>query len=1020
LPAKTLILTVFTALVLFITQAVNSQNLIPRFEHLGVNDGMPHSSVYSITQDKKGYMWFGTPDGLCRYDGSELRGFKYKSENANNVINNFVRGKIFADNEGNIWYSNESGIYKWDVYTENIVKVRAFTKAEFENVSFLPVALDSTGSLWLFNVVKGIFEFNIYSGSLHQYPFPVPTNTTTLLFTYNTVDNAGNIWVRLVSKNDPYLTFNKYTHVYSVHLKGDPPHAIFFSDKYIVKAFDDRLVYNDLQTGKSHTVPKMINDRKVSFYSQDGVRDNYGRLWMTARGNGLFYYDEQNNRFQKYHHNNSKIKSLPFDLTTCLYIDRSQNLWIGLDGGGVAKLDLKQPRFNLFPLSEGDYPVLNDYFTKCFYEDAKERIWFGSQTNGLNILDPKTEILLNYHYEKDNPASLPGNMVAGILKDRDGNMWIGSSGGISLFDEKSGTFKTIALHKFLKLYPDLNIFVYKMIQLKNGDLLAATMQGLVKVSRRRNGEYEGTHFSDNPFSATLTTDVVEMPDGIIYATIPGFGLYKLKPGIRGYEMSSALLNGIDLRSVRIDEKNAAWLWVSTGIGLIHLNTATEKYKLWNEKDGLANSYVYGSLEDVDGNRWISTNGGLSYLNTKTGRAENYSYLDGLQSNEFNTQAFYKSTSGNFYFGGIRGFNWFKPGYISKEVIKPVAAINRIEINGAVFQKDAGFLTNHTITLPHDKNGVNFTFAALDYTRPEANKVQYMLEGWDPNPVITKNKNARYTNLTPGNYTLKLKVSNADGIWSTEEQVIIFIQSPFWKRIWFITTMALLLLLTIVLITYNISQLKAKRRLRLLEKQVAVNAERNRISADMHDEIGSGITHIALLSELIQTQFKDATELKKDIKVIATSARRLVQTISEIIWALNPQNDTLENLLAYTREQSQQIFESLDVRFTICFPETVPYCKLSNAERRNLYLVTREALNNAMKHSGATDIYLKLLITEDKFCFTVTDNGSWIITKSVKAGHNGLSNMKKRMDDIGGGIEWIQLEEGTSVNYSLPL
>ena len=195
-------------------------------------------------------------------------------------------------------------------------------------------------------------------------------------------------------------------------------------------------------------------------------------------------------------------------------------------------------------------------------------------------------------------------------------------------------------------------------------------------------------------------------------------------------------------------------------------------------------------------------------------------------------------------------------------------------------------------------------------------------------------------------------------------------------------------------------------------------ERSRISSDMHDEIGSGITHIALLSELIQTQQKEVPGLKKDINVIATSARKLVQTMSEIIWAMNPQNDTLENLLAYIREQSHQYFESMDMHFEIYFPDAVPDIKLSNEQRRNLYLVTREALNNAMKHSGATCIQLKLQIKKKTCCFSVTDNGKGINEKINKPGSNGLINMKKRMEDIEGCIEWLSLERGTTVKYCL--
>ena len=575
------------------------------------------------------------------------------------------------------------------------------------------------------------------------------------------------------------------------------------------------------------------------------------------------------------------------------------------------------------------------------------------------------------------------------------------------------------LHQLPKLHPDINNFVYRMIQLKNGDLLAATFYGLVKVSRQKNGWYEGSYLADIPIATSGTTDVLEMPDGAVYVTAPGIGLYKLMPGATGYTQSTTLLNGIDLRSVRIDEKKPTWLWISTGIGLIHFNTATEKYRLWNEADGLANSYVYGSLQDDDGNLWMSTNSGLSFLNTTAGRFTNYSYQDGLQSNEFNTQSFYKSTTGVFYFGGIKGFNWFKPGLINKQSARPQVAVTKIGIDETVFQKDSGFLAKRTIEVSYNKNDFNFGFAALDYTRPEANKVQYQLEGWDAGWISTSFKSVRYANLSPGNYKFRVKVSNADGVWSEEEQIFIVINPPFWKRIPFLAAVGFLLLAAIIFITYRISAAKAKQKLLLLEKRLAVDAERNRISADMHDEIGSSIMHIALMGEQIQKQEKTIEEVRKDVQTITSTANKLVQTMSEIIWALNPQNETLENLLAYIREKSQQYFELFDTSFTISFPDEIPVLKLSNAERRNLYLVTKELLSNAMKHAKASSIILSLDVTEKEFCFIVSDNGTGINEKQIRKESNGIRNLTKRMKDINGTIQWLPGEPGTAVKYCLP-
>lgn len=1013
---KTLLKLSIIFIFFFSDKSVYSQNIIPRFEHLGVNDGLPHSSVYSITQDKRGFMWFGTPDGLCRYDGSVLQVFKYDPQNADDIINNFVRGKMFEDKAGSIWYSNESGIYKWDAFKEKIVKLKTFKKNEFGNVAFNTVTLNDS-SLWLFNVVHGIFKFDIVSGAFVQYPLPGRIDYSTIQLLYNTVDDAGNIWLRIVSSNDPYIVFNKSTHKYSTQLKNDPPHAIFFSKEKLVYAYEDRLVYKNVQNNQFKTVIKNINNKKISFYSFDGIRDNYGRLWMTARGNGLFYYDEINDRFQEYHHDNSKIKSLPFDLTTCLYIDRSQNLWIGIDGSGVAKLDLKQPRFNLFPLSEGDYPVLSDYFTKCFYEDEKGRIWFGSHNNGFNILDNKTNQLINYHYEKNNTNSIPGNIVGGILKDRNGNMWIGSSGGISLFDEKSASFKTIPILHLPKLHPEMNIFVYKMTELKNGDLLAATLSGLVKIIKQTNGSYEGFYFYDKPFLISQTTDVTELADGTVYLTVPSLGLYQLKPAENSYTLLNIFLNGIDLRSVRIDERNAGWLWVSSGIGLIHFNTATKKYKIWNEKNGLANSYVYGSLEDENNNLWISTNGGLSYLNPVTNNIDNYNFQDGLQSNEFNTQAFYKSSSNTFYFGGIKGFNWFQSKKIINNVYKPQAAITQIEVENMLLAGNDTSMVQQYHSLPYDSNDVNFKFAALDFTRPEANSIQYKLEGWDTKWITTYAKSARYSNLPPGKYTMIVKVANAAGVWSNEERVSLTIRPPFWKTWWFYILATIFVFGLIIFITKKIAGRKLKKEIEKLERQKTLIEERHRISQEMHDDIGAGLTQISLISEAAKGQSESGNEIKTELNDISITSRKLVDNISEIIWSLNPQHDKLDTLLSHLREQLNKLLEYADINYTIHFPEQVPFITLSNKQRRNILLVTKEIVHNSLKHSKADTLWITATLINRELRFEIKDNGTGF-NPSLTYNGNGIKNIRHRIEELHGNLELISEEgNGTVFIYS---
>ena len=348
------------------------------------------------------------------------------------------------------------------------------------------------------------------------------------------------------------------------------------------------------------------------------------------------------------------------------------------------------------------------------------------------------------------------------------------------------------------------------------------------------------------------------------------------------------------------------------------------------------------------------------------------------------------------------------------------AITSILVDDKPYIKDKLYVQNKTIALRYNQNNVTFQFAALDFTRPQANKVKFILEGWDKTWITSTDKNFRYSHLAPGSYLLKVKAANSDGLWNKEEKLILIVNAPFWLRTWFYFWMGIGLIICIVYITYFVSQQKIRKRLRLLEKQHAIEAERNRISRDMHDEIGSGLTHIALLSELIQTQQKTERAFRNDIGSISTAARKLVDSMSEIIWALNPQNDSLENLLSYIREQMQQHFEPFKILLKIDFPYEVQDIKLSNEQRRNLYLVTKEALNNVMKHACASNVTLFMCPILNKLNFEVNDDGRGLSDKKGRAIGNGLKNMRKRMEDIGGTIEWINSKKGLKVIYSLSI
>lgn len=958
-------------------------------------------------------MWFGTADGLNRYDGENIRIYKINDKKIAN--SNFIHGNISEDSHGNIWFCNETGLFYYDPVTDSLTRKLIFKKYGWTAGIFI----DRNDIFYIFDPGSGIYGYHINTGRLVLTTCRFKEPYLNFISGELTTNHKNTIWIKAPGRKG-VLVFNTQTG----KLKLIKPAINFYSTFYP----GNKRLYNLSSPGKititdsAYHVLDSINFHvplNKTLDIQAICSDDYHRLWISTYDNGLFCYNEGTRTFINYLHDNSRLKTLPINILSALCIDRSGNLWIGTDGGGVCKLDLKPPKFNLFPLNEGDYPFLKDYFIKCFYEDRNGHIWFGTHSSGLNIYDPVSRSIKSYSYQQHKEGGLPGAIISSILMDRDGLIWISASLGVATFNEKAGVFSGVKIANCPSLNEHAN-FVYKLIQLDNGEFVAGTASGLMTIKKTRAG-YTGFFSKSKNANYTLVTDVVEMGDHTLWVSCPLHGLIHYKKAGNEFEVIEKWFPLIDIRSIHRDEQDKNILWICTGIGLIEFNTLTKKQNFYDERNGMANSYVYGILEDKQHNFWMSTNMGLIFFNRQEGTFQNYTAKDGLQSNEFNTQAFYKGSSGNMYFGGIRGFNWFNPKTIKASAFSlPGVAITFIGVDDKPYVKDEQFSKSKTILLNYDQNNISFQFAALDFTRPQANKVKFILEGWDKNWITSGDKNMRYTHLMPAQYVLRVKAANSDGVWSKEEKLIIVVNAPFWQKTWFYVCAAVTLLAIIIYITFFVSRQKIKKRLQQLEKQAAIDAERNRISRDMHDEIGSGLTHIALLSELIQTQQKTERTIKNDLGSISIAARKLVESMSEIIWALNPQNDSLENLLSYVREQMQQLFEPFKLILTIDFPDEVPQIKLSNEQRRNLYLVTKEALNNVMKHACANNVKLSLRLDADQLSFEVSDDGRGMQGNTTRLTGNGLKNMRKRMEDIGGTIEWLNQEKGLKIVFKLNL
>jgi two-component sensor histidine kinase len=459
-----------------------------------------------------------------------------------------------------------------------------------------------------------------------------------------------------------------------------------------------------------------------------------------------------------------------------------------------------------------------------------------------------------------------------------------------------------------------------------------------------------------------------------------------------------------------------YLWVGTGgNGLNRMDMLTGKSTLFSTKDGLPINVVYGILPDDDGNLWMSTNKGLSCFNPVKKTFRNFDYKDGLQSNEFNRGAYCRTKDGTLFFGGINGFNYFNPRDILNNKTAPRIAITGLKIHnqnvpvqtkGSPLTKPI-YLTDQ-LTLTYDQNLISFEFASLDFANPEKNQYQYRLKGFDKDFIHSGNTNtATYTNLDPGTYTFTVKGSNNDGTWNeTGTSVQLTILPPWYMTWWFRTGLAL----GVLLACYTFYRYR-------LDQATKLQAIRNRIANDLHDEVGSNLSNIYIFSNVAQQKAKTNNETGPLLQKISDYTQQSMEAMNDIVWMINTHNDRFENIMARMRTIAGEFSEASECKLHLDFDEKLNEVKLDMEKRKNFYLIYKEAINNTAKHAGCKSLWVEMHLDHNTVTLEIRDNGKGFDVANAKSG-NGLSNMKKRAEILKGELVVIStVGEGTTLNLS---
>lgn len=944
------------------------------FTFYSVNEGLAQSTVMDIYKDPSGLLWVGTGEGLSLWNGHTFQTIQHRYDNPQGLSNNAVRHFLPDTHRHCVWVGTESGL---DCFNESGTKLTyKFVYPEWAVNDHVPLLSNDT-AVWVFVSGRGIFRINTATkkyklerhDKAHLFKKVIPG---TDLLCYQNYDGE---WVRF-----HLLTGECAVQKMPAHESGlAAVEMIPWQNGYLLATTKGIWsVDKDATNFRRVTISSgYFNSAEDNFTCI--AKDSTGRIWFAVLGKGLFSCNAslEQVRPQHWQQNGDNLASRLLSVRR-IVCDAYNVLWLGTDGEGL----IRYTGNRLFFGSQLTEPLVTDsarWFIRAFYPEGKN-VWIGTYNSGLQHLNYSTGEIETYR----SPLF---HSVHCLAKGTNGALLVGTEHAFCEF-----TGESFIPYQFDSATKSIFVF-HNILRLRDGRCIVATNQCLLRVD-----ETERKLIAIDALSGNFST-MIELKDGTVLGAAMYDGLYfynsKLKLSRRIYYTAIGIPATTNITTF-IPDGNGG-MWASSNIGLLHFDSDFQLKEVLTDKNGLPGNMLYGLVRLPSGELFITTGNGISIFTPQSRSFRNFNASDGLRSNECNTRALSLSDDGYLYIGSINGF--VRKHYPFEEpgsAFTPICFLENLSVNDELITA-----TDLLQELPYNKNSLAFNLQLSDFAFSESGSWWYRIDGLDTHLVnIPFGMQFRLLALLPGTYKMHVFLP---GNFRKEISAFSFtIHPPWWQETWFRLIFILAMIASAAGIVYFIINYRYRIKLRRLESLRMVEKVRTRISSDIHDDLGAGLTRIALTSDLISIQLKPDAILSKKIGHMAEVARDLSQSLKEVVWSVKPEYDNLSSMINYFKAYCGEFFESTDIQFTFQSVSNLPSIPVSPETRRNLFLILKEACNNAMKHSAATKIEALFGYENGEINLEIRDNG-----KGMQAGElsceinsSGLKNMEKRAADIG--------------------